>query len=147
MGKLFVALKKKSTELEVVTGDGRLDLMDILLEFTKVLREMKNASEDNENHSDTLIAAAYSPRICSGDGNFRTKTRRFLSEKGNLARSSLFSKNSTPQPFSSLASYSQPGPRLQSCDLNLRRMSYNDYRELLDKYANDRRWCSGIFKT
>ena len=133
--KLFLALKNKSSELKSLTGDGRLDLMDILLEFTKVVKEMKNSSEmKNRSETEKFERAENS--------NLRTKTRKFLSEKA-----SLFCKNSSPKPFGSAATVLPGRTRFQVCDRNLRRMSYSEYRELLDRYAMDRNWSRGIFKT
>ena len=138
--KLFLALKTKSSELKSLTGDGRLDLLDILLEFTKVVKEMKNASElKNRSETEKL------ERKGQENSSLRTKTRRFLSEKA-----SLLCKNSTPKPFGSLSTPVLPGggrTRFQVCDRNLRRMSYSEYRELLDRYAMDRNWSRGVFKT
>jgi len=139
VGRLFLALKNKSSELHSLTGDGRLDLMDVLLEFTKVVKEMKNTSSGEKDSSDT------SQKVQPGNDNFMTKTRKLLSEKGSLA--SLLYKNSTPKPFCGSAGYNWSGrPRFQVCDLNLRRMPYSEYKDLLDKYAKERRWSSGVFK-
>ena len=137
--KLFLALKNKSSELKSLTGDGRLDLMDILLEFTKVVKEMKNLSEMKKRSE-----AENLERKGPENSSLRTKTRRFLSEK-----TSLLCKNSTPKPFGSLSAPVLPGDRtrFQVCDRNLRRMSYSEYRELLDRYAMDRNWSRGVFKT
>ena len=139
MVKLFLALKNKSSDLKSLTGDGRLDLMDILLEFTKVVKEMKNSSERKKNPSETERLERKGPE----NSNLRTKTRKFLSEKA-----SLLCKNSTPKPFASLGERVLPGrTRFQVSDLNLKRISYSEYRELLDRYAMDRNWSRGVFKT
>ena len=118
--------------------------MDILLEFTKVVKEMKNPS--SENPSETS-ATPCKQRKSPEHETFRSKTRKFISEKGGLARSSLFNKNSAPKPFGSPAGHIQGRGEFQVSDLNLRRMSYNEYRELLDQHANDRKWSNGINKT
>ena len=137
--KLFLALKNKSSELKSLTGDGRLDLMDILLEFTKAVKEMKNTSEKMKNPTETEKLERKGPE----NSNLRTKTRKFLSEKA-----SLLYKNSTPKPFASLGGRVLAGrTRFQASDLNLKRMSYSEYRELLDRYAMDRNWSRGVFKT
>ena len=138
--KLFLALKNKSSELKSLTGDGRLDLMDILLEFTKVVKEMKNSSE-MKNLSETEKLDRKGPE----NSNLRTWTRKFLSEKA-----SLLCRNSSPKPFGSGPAGGTGLPRrtrFQVCDRNLRRMSYSEYRELLDRYAMDRNWSRGVFKT
>ena len=138
--KLFLALKNKSSELKSLTGDGRLDLMDILLEFTNVVKEMKNSSE-MKNRAETEKLERKGP----DSSNLRTRTRKFLAEKA-----SLLCKNSTPKPFGSgtLGGTVLPGrTRFQVCDRNLRRMTYSEYRELLDRYAMDRNWSRGVFKT
>ena len=140
MVKLFLALKNKSSELKSLTGDGRLDLMDILLEFTNVVKEMKNSSE-MKNRSETEKPE----KKGAENSNLKNKTRKFLSEKA-----SLLCKNSTPKPFGLLGGVTAlPGrTRFQVYDRNLmRRMSYSEYRELLDRYAMDHNWSRGVFKT
>ena len=132
---MFFALKNKSSELYRLTGDGRLDLMDILLEFTKVVKEMKSTS--SESSSEASIAPDKQRKSPEHD-NLRSKTRKFFSEKSSLVRPSLFNKNPSPKPFGGPAGY------LQASDTNLRRMSYNEYRDLLEQYANDRKWANGM---
>ena len=141
MGKLFFALKNKSSELYRLTGDGRLDLMDILLEFTKVVKEMKSTS--SESSSEASIAPDKQRKSPEHD-NLRSKTRKFFSEKSSLVRPSLFNKNPSPKPFGGPAGYLQGRGEHQASDTNLRRMSYNEYRDLLEQYANDRKWANGM---
>ena len=94
-------MKKKSSELHSLTGDGRLDLMDVLLEFTKVIKEKRNNSFRKEDSSE-------SPE----NENFRTKTRKYTSDSGTM--SSLLGRNSPMKSFGSTASYNSFGrPRFQ----------------------------------
>ena len=92
-------MKKKSSELHSLTGDGRLDLMDVLLEFTKVIKEKRNNSFRKEDSSE-------SPE----NENFRTKIRKYTSDSGT----NLLGRNSPMKSFGSTASYNSFGrPRFQ----------------------------------
>lgn len=129
VGRLFVALRNKSNELRALTGDGRLDLMDILLEFTRIVKGNRN--DKKEFH---LLQQKNRTRA-SPENIQRIAKKQNVDNKENN-----FSELSGQKRFSSHSE--SPTDRFRYYDIEMRRMTYSQYKEMLESYARKKKWGS-----
>ena len=105
--------------MRALTGDGRLDIMDILLEFTRIVKEGKGI---RRKEFDLL----------------KQKNRTRLSpEKNNRMRrrqNDEFEENVNIQNRQKASSFSST-EIFRNHDINMRRMTYSQYKDMLETYA------------
>ena len=125
VGKLFIALRNKSNELRALTGDGRLDVMDILLEFTRIVKE-----GDNFSRKDFHLLQHKNRTRSSPENNNKVGRRQTNDFK---------EKDNTPSGEHKSLSYSNsPTERFRYHDINMRRMTFSQYKDMLETYARSK---------
>lgn len=105
--------------MRALTGDGRLDIMDILLEFTRIVKEGKGISRKEFD----LLQQKNRTRL-SPEKNIRTRRRQNNEFEENVN----IPNRQTASSFSSRE-------RFQNHDNNMRRMTYSQYKDMLETYA------------
>ena len=103
-----------------LTGDGRLDIMDILLEFTRIVKEGKGTSRKEFD----LLQHKNRTRLSSEKN---TKNRR--------RQNNEFEENVKIIPNRQTASSYSSTERFRNHDINMRRMTYSQYKDMLETYA------------
>ena len=103
-----------------LTGDGRLDIMDILLEFTRIVKEGKGTSKKEFD----LLQQKNRTRLSSEKN---TKNRR--------RQNNDFEENVKTIPNRQTASSYSSTERFRNHDINMRRMTYSQYKDMLETYA------------
>ena len=101
-----------------LTGDGRLDIMDILLEFTRIVKEGKGIRKEFD-----LLQQKNRTRL-STEKNARNRRKQ----------NNEFEENVNVPNRQTASSYSST-ERLRNHDINMRRMTYSQYKDMLETYA------------
>ena len=119
-------MRNKSNELRALTGDGRLDIMDILLEFTRIVKEGKNVSRKDFHLLQQKNRTRLSPEINNRVG---CRKNNDYEEIANTSNKTTAYSNS-------------PTERFRYHDINMRRMTYSQYKDMLETYARSKGWGS-----
>ena len=118
-------MRNKSNELRALTGDGRLDLMDILLEFTRIVKENNNFSRKDFH----LLQQKNRTRSSPENNNNKVGRRQNNDSKENV---------STPSGQQSLFYSNSPAERFRYHDINMRKMTFSQYKDMLETYARSK---------
>ena len=109
--------------MRTLTGDGRLDLMDILLEFTKIAKEGKPSTKDVDLIETNIISH---------------KTTELEDRK--IKKDCFYPKLQNSFPVGFKKPCIREEQRFQCFDVNMKRMTYFQYKEMLDTYAKEKGW-------
>ena len=97
--------------------------MDILLEFTKIAKEGKSSAKDVNLIQNKLI---------SPDLNDRNNRK--------VKKDCLYPKLHNSFPVGFKKPIIKEEQRFQCFDVNMKRMTYFQYKEMLDNYAKEKGW-------